>query len=91
MICHARIILPRTIHLSKRLVISSKPHWLQLIMWPMISTETRARESFFKNHMSRDFEITHSLVGWMDDEFLPSWLVACYGTRGCHIFNNVDG
>ncbi len=25
MMCHARIILPRTIHLSKRLVISSNP------------------------------------------------------------------
>jgi hypothetical protein len=55
----------------------------------MIAMETREIE-FLKITCPKTLK-SRLFVGWMDDEFLPSWLVACYGTHGCHIFNDVDG
>jgi hypothetical protein len=64
MICHARIILQRTIHLSKRLVISSNPIGGIDCVANEINGDERERIKVFKNHMSRDFEVT--LFCWLD-------------------------
>lgn len=48
MICHARIILPITIHLSKRLVISSNPIGGINCVANQINGDSK-RESFFKS------------------------------------------
>jgi hypothetical protein len=50
-----------TIHLSKRLVISSNP--IGGINCVANDINGDERERVFKNHMSSDFEITHWLVG----------------------------
>jgi len=74
MMCHARIILPRTIHLSKRLVISSNPISGIDCVANDINGDERERKRVFKNHMSRDFEITRLLlVGWMMSFCLSGW------------------
>jgi hypothetical protein len=72
MICHARIILPRTIHLSKRLVISSNPIGGIDCVANQIIGDSRMRE-FFRSTWPETLKSRVGLVGWMMSFCLPGW------------------